>query len=593
MLNLRKRIKELQDTTSSAEAKSICKEVLENYINLPESQIGSTLVEKLKSIEDADKSVAKFIQVSEKIASVNELGVAKSIAKIKESQIFAYPAVSYTINKIENALINAQAPEYMAIDPMIESIKAFIWDSTIEGIYNELREKRSSLNEHITVAQSIYKLSGAKGSFIYESVVNKLKDHFANPTESSRSSILEDIKKFNFSTDIKSLAESLSKIQAKKTSGVQVISENSNCSVSSIYSPVLLENGAEYFFVRGNFYGKADGKIAKIVENNVNALPENFRQICRIISSPSVFIKEGKVSFYLKRNKVEILENNNKVEVLFNGSKVSSSELAKNMVSAGLFRLEEAQVAYDVQSIAESFSNIYDLDFAKLIESNVHKGSYVILMKDGNNIYINKVNESMRSNEFFSGLNATQARNLILEFIGFDIKESMSEYLEKDEAEMKELREAQISILSNIAVVEANLTKVTTTLQDSFMASNPELTSLKDMLESEIAKLKADHRELTNRIKAFEAKSTSDAGHDVGDEVKLTETGDAATITSIDSSRDMVTVVTSKGQTKTLPLSGITSEEANIQTSHSKNGDTGSESSSANENEEVDDKKKD
>ena len=45
MLNLRKRIKDLQEKTSSLEAQSACKEILENFINLPENQISSALVE--------------------------------------------------------------------------------------------------------------------------------------------------------------------------------------------------------------------------------------------------------------------------------------------------------------------------------------------------------------------------------------------------------------------------------------------------------------------------------------------------------------------------------------------------------------------
>jgi hypothetical protein len=602
MLNLRKRIKDLQEMTSSLEAKEVCKEVIENYINLPESQIASALTEKLKSIEDADKHVAKFIQVTERIDSVNNLGIANAIATIKESQIYTYPGLRYGLEKIENSLVHKQVkisesansikdvkvgetwsglnisnnnfilehnnisgkPEFMLIDMTLECLKTFVWDKVVEGVYNELKTRREDLRESIDLAKGIYTIKNGKGSFFFDAVLPKLEEHFINPTNSSRSSIIESLSKLNYYPEIKSLSESLAKIQQSSTGGVQIIAENSKCVVSPIYSPVLLENANEYFFAKGNFFSKSEGVITKMNEESVNNLPEKFREVCRIISSPNVFIKEGKVSFYLKRDKVEILENDNSVEVRFNGSKITSNDLAKNMVSAGMFRIEESRIAYDVQTLAESFESIFDVDFGKIIESNVYGGSYVILMKEGENIYLNKVNESQKTNEFFSDLNATQARNQILEFIGFDIKESMSEYLEKDEVELNTLRESQIEIVKSISIVEANLEKINTALQNELMASTPELTELKSTLENEVASLKATHRNIAEKIKAFENKTTSDVGFEIGEEVKLVETGDAATVSAIDSNTDSLVVITSNGRTVKVPVSKVSSVDSDL-----------------------------
>jgi hypothetical protein len=611
MLNLRTRIKNLQENTSSLEAKDVCKELLENFVNLPESQISTALVEKLKSIGDADKHVARFIQATEKIESVNNLGVARAIATIKESQIYTYPGLRYGLEKIENSLMYKQVrvvesdatskdfkvgdtwtglniknngfkvetsnvagqPEFMLIDATLECLKTFVWDSVVEGVYKELKERREDLRESIDVAISINNMKSNKGSFFFDAVLPKLEEHFLNPTDSSRTSIIEDLRRLNFYPVAKSLSESLSKIQRTNKGGVQIIAENGKCTVSSIYSPVLLENGGEYFFSRGNYFCKKNGNISKITEEEVKTLPEKYRELCRIISSPSVFVKEGKISFYLKRDKVEILENESKVEVRFNGNKVTSNELAKNMVSAGLFRLEESKIAYDVQALAESFENIFDIDFGKVVESNVYPGSYAIIMKDNDKIYLNKVNESQKSNEYFSGLNATQARNQVLEFIGFDIKESMSEYLEKDEVELKELRESQIEIMKSIAIVEANLTKVNSVMENEMLANTPEVKELKDTLENEIASLKATHRSIAEKIKAFENKTSSDVGFEVGEEVKLTESGDLATVSSINSSRNTLIVVTTNGKTVEVPAGKAVSVHTEIANANAKNAE--------------------
>ncbi len=617
MLNLRTRIKNLQENTSSLEAKEVCKELLENFVNLPESQISTALVEKLKTIGDADKHVNKFIQAAEKIEAINNLGVARAIATVKESQIYSYPGLRYGLDKIESSLLYKQVrvveneatskdfkagetwnglnvknngfrvetsnvsgqPEYMLIDATLECLKNFVWDSVVEKVYGELKTNREELSEGIDIAISINHMKSNKGSFFFDAIVPKLEEHFLNPTDSSRSVILEDLKKLNFYPSAKNLSESLSKIQRNNTKGVQILAENSKCTVSSIFSPVLLENGGEYFFTRGNYYCKKDGTINKINEEEAKSLPEKFINLCRIISSPSVFVKEGKISFYLKRDKVEILENESKVEVRFNGKPVTSNELAKNMVSAGLFRLEESKIAYDVQSLAESFGNIYDIDFGKVIESNMYPGSYAILMKDGDSIYLNKVNETMKSNEFFSGLNATQARNQILEFIGFDIKESMEEYLAKDEVHLKELREQQLEIVKSISIVEANLIKVNSAMENELMASTPEVQDLKTTLEKEIASLKSTHRSIAEKIKAFENKTSSDIGFEVGEEVKLTESGDIATVSSINSSRNTLIVVTANGRTVEVPAGKATSIHADIEKSNAKNAKVDEEES--------------
>lgn len=565
MLSLRKRIKELQEKTSSIEAKSICKEVLENYTNISDAQIVSAIVEKLKGVEDADKQVSKFIQIVEKMDSVSNLGVAKAIAQIKESQIYSYPALKYSLSKVESALINESAPEYMVIDSLLETLKTFTWDSVVESVFAELKEKRQTLDEDINLSIGMNTMKNGKGSFIFDTIMPKIEEHFINPTEASRTVLIEDLKKLSFYPSAKNLSESLAKTQKTTKKGVQLVAENNNCTVSPIYSPILFENDNEYFFVRGSFFSKNGNDVKQITESS--NLPEKFVNLCRIVSSPNVFVSEGKISFYAKRNKVEILEG----EVLFNGSKINSTDLAKHMVSAGLFRLEESNMAYDVQMVAESFDNIYNLDFGKLIESKVYPGSYAIILKNGDNISVSKVNESMKSNEFFSGMNATQARNLIMEFIGYDIKESLEEYLEQDEVKMKTLKESQIEIIKNISIVEANLEKVNTALNDAFMTSTPELADVKKMLESEISKLRSEHKEISSMIKAFEKRNVSDAGYEIGDEVKLKESGEIATVTTINSSRDTVSVVTGGGKTMELAITEIASLEADLATAEEDN----------------------
>ena len=107
-------------------------------------------------------------------------------------QIYSYPGLRYTLEKIENILSYKQVsvvendnasneentpgktwsglnmgkttsfrlqenrmggkPEYMLIDSLLESLKNFIWDQNIESIYTELKTKRTNLAESIDLA---------------------------------------------------------------------------------------------------------------------------------------------------------------------------------------------------------------------------------------------------------------------------------------------------------------------------------------------------------------------------------------------------------------------------------------------------------
>jgi hypothetical protein len=149
----------------------------------------------------------------------------------------------------------------------------------------------------------------------------------------------------------------------------------------------------------------------------------------------------------------------------------------------------------------------------------------------------------------------------------------MSEYLERDEAELKVLRESQIEIMKSISIVEANLNKVISVMENEMMANTPEVQELKGTLETEIASLKATHRNIAEKIKAFENKTSSDVGFEIGEEVKLTESGDLATISSINSSRNTLIVVTSNGKTVEVPSNKAISVHSEMAAASAKNAE--------------------
>jgi hypothetical protein len=542
--------------------------------SVPQEQLEDSLIEKLKGIKDADKHVAAFVKSATKSMKIKDLGISKAISKIRESQSYHYPALKYALDRFERAKINEGILDYLIVEEFIGTLKEFVWDKNVKESLDQVRESYESEKEAVLVSKSLHEFRNARGNFIFEKMCEMLEDHFDNPSEASRSALIEALVKFSYSPVAKNLAENLKRIQSSAVTpnGLNIISENNNCSVVPVFSTIFVENGKEYFTIKGDVYKKEGIVVEKVTPEEFQSLSENVRRSYEILNSTNFFVKEGKASFYLGKNKIEISEGENCTKVLFNGKSVPSSDIAKNLVSTGMIRLEEAKVASDIQFINDIFENFYEIDFAKVITSKIYEGSYVALMKVNENIYLNKVNSSMRSNEFFSNLNATQARNLILEFIGYDIKEAMVEFLEKDEAEILVVREQQSVILTNMTIVEGELHKIEAAKQDAFLASQPQIKSLEEMLSKELQGLKDQYTDLSVKLKKFEAKS-SDAGVEIGEDVKLTDTGETATVTAIDSNTKKVSVVTSDGKTSEHPISNITSVEKAQESAVKKNED--------------------
>jgi hypothetical protein len=564
MLNLNKRVSKLLEKTSSVECKQVCKDTLGMYQSVPENQLTDALVEKLKNINDSDNHVKNFVNTSEKLRKIGELGIAKGIAKLKQTEGFHYPTLRYTLEKFERALISQQTAEFVLAEDFCNSLKNFTWDTNVVSVLEEVQKNVDGLREEILAAKSIGEFSRNSGNFMFEKIVDLLEQHFENPTESSRSILIENLTKFSFNATAKRLLEQLRKIQST-TGKVQMVSENANCEIIGVYSPILNEKGSDYFYVRGAFFKKTGDEISRMAKEETNNLSESFKKLCSIFDQPYFSVKENRAVFYLGRNKVEILENESDSQILFNGKNIAKKEIARNLISTGLLRLEEANAANEIQSFADNFGTVFNLDFATVIASKANENCFVNLMKSGDKIYIHKVNPLMGTDEFYNSLNGVQARNIVLEYLGYDITESLEEFIAKDEKLIREMKDTMRSTLEKINIVEGELGKVNSAIaKDAYLASNSEMVSLKSMLESENDILRKEYAKISEKVKMLENK-TSESSFEAGDDVKIISTGETAKVSSVNSSTNRVTITTGEGKTKTVPVTDITSIEGEIE----------------------------
>lgn len=501
MLNFRKRVTSLLENTSSLEAKNVCKELLEAFHNIPEYELSEAIVNKLKTISDSDKHVNKFIKVSEKLNIVSNLSVNESISKLKTCPIAGYTSFGYNLSRIENQVVSQNLPAYVTIDALVEAISSFTWEPAVKEIYENLVALRESNKEDILTMKGLYTLGLAKGNFLYNDAIAKLENHFFSPSEASRSSILESLNKFSYNPGVKELLEGIRKISAS-TGKTELISENKNVNIVPAYSFVHKMNETEeFFFVKGKVYKKTNESVSLATNEEFEALPSDFKNVFGIFNSPNIVISESKITVFAKRTKIELFESEGIITALVNGKSIPCSDVARSLVSTGILRIDESKYANEIQILANNFDKIFELDFVKVLESKIYEGLHSVIFNVANNLSVAKFNPAMKTDELIACNTINEARTELLNFLGYDIKESFSEFLDEEEKTLNLLKENQNVIISKIESLERELSKISESLKDPYIAGNEKVLELKAVLESELSNLKTEYSSIVESIK--------------------------------------------------------------------------------------------
>jgi hypothetical protein len=85
----------------------------------------------------------------------------------------------------------------------------------------------------------------------------------------------------------------------------------------------------------------------------------------------------------------------------------------------------ESSIVDDVLTIYENYDNIVELDFAKSIISNIYEGVSINLIKWEGQIYLQRVNESMRERSLYKAT-GTQAVKAVKDYLRYDISEGLT-----------------------------------------------------------------------------------------------------------------------------------------------------------------------
>ena len=520
MSNLKKRVEILHGATQRPEVREACTAAIgkiEGSISsvMPHSQISileETIVSSLiESISNVDENITTdFVNVETRIMGMNNLGVRKAINAVMEDELSKHPTVRYIV---ENLRRLQEVPEWIGAETAIEALTQFEWSPIVKENLIALKENVAKYAEDIKIYKAVAEARSSRSSYLMAGVEKHIDSYLNRRTATNRAALMETLNKFVFDPAIKNLYNVIS----ESAKGFQLKADSNDAYFKNVFSPVYVNEGVEHFTVFGKAFAKTGDDVRVLTEAEMEYLPENFMFIANYLFQSNVEIKENKITIYSRDKKVEIIDENGPT-VTVNGKAVTNADFEKVYLNSGIFRLEEREILSAVYKIVENWDTIFELDFVKSIFSKSNGNRRVDVFRSGDKIHMNKIDTMMNENIFIADCNGIQSRDMVLEFLNYDLGNSFTDLLSRDEVKVNELETKRKEYLDAIAYLETRKATIDG-VEDSTVRESEEVKEIYEAINEEITRLKESYATVTNELKTFTTVSEG-VGVNVNDEIE-------------------------------------------------------------------------
>ena len=371
----------------------------------------------------------------------------------------------------------------------------------------------------------------------------------------SSDTLVHGLKSFGFNPLVRNLVSFLSLYENDNSSKFHLGFDNNVCNIDNLYSPITVNESETLFYSSGKFL-KIDHESGVLQECNMDEVPEELADKAQIVSDRDVKIDNNKISLNIGNNKVEIIFTNESKEIYFDGKRINESDLpvavsvsTNNLLESSNHKINKAVF------IAKNAEDIVDIDFGKKIKSKVYENVEVNIFKTESGIYVQTVNPAMRLNKIYEA-NATQAITIVKDFIKYDISESLTEFLEGEQAFLSVMKNDKNEIIKNVEVLESQLRKLDIAKKENpLLAKSDELMALEEGIHDEISSLQDRWNQINLEISRFESKAkevpsvNEDLGYPIDTEVRIKRNGNKGRVIGVDGSSKTYTILFKEGKT--------------------------------------------
>jgi hypothetical protein len=481
-------------------------------------------------------------------------GLLNTVSALKNSSLYDLPAGKIMLEKFEGLLVSKNIPEAFLIEGFIQELQSFSWEDSASTVLENIIHIFENRRREIEVIKTYESIKNTPGRDLFSDATSTMQNWLISEKRST-DSLLHGLKRFGFNPMVRSLVSFLSVYENKVSNKFYVGADNSVCEVSNIYSPLLVTESGVIFFSSGKYF-KIDESTQSISECQMEEVPTDFQAKAVMVDDRDINIDNNKITLNIGKNKVEIVFENKDKSIYYDGKKISESDLplAVSVSTGNLLEGANSRINRAV-FVAATSDEIVDIDFGKKIKSKVYEGVEANIFKSGDKIYVQTVNPAMKLNKIYEA-NATQAVNIIKEFIKFDISESLTEFLNGEEAFLSVMKNDKKQIVHNIEILEGELRKIDNAKQQyPLIAESPELLQIQEGIETEITSLKNKWNQVNIEIERFEKKANDissvneDMGYPIDTEVRVKRNGVKGKVIGVDGSSKTYTILFKEGRT--------------------------------------------
>ncbi|HRW20833.1 MAG TPA: hypothetical protein P5509_02560 [Bacteroidales bacterium] len=499
MLKLKDRITILKSRTTSQDAVELANAALKacKSNGFMDSVVAENLVKDLEGIDDAE--VKNFIAREQRFVDISNLGVKEAYQNAINGVLMHYPTIKPMLESMKHQVNTL--PEYVSAPHFINALQQYSWNPELKIDLDKISETVDKYKEDIALANFMYEFKNSNGSYLSKMFEAELDKYFIDRTDTNRKKVLEKINPYLFDANIKQLHD----ILIVSEGGFQ-INANGEVIIEKIYSPVLINENEDIFFASNRFLRKSGNTITALSEEEIKALPKNFVDVSLFLSHPNVSVYESKIAIITEsgNKKVEIITEGEKPVLKLNGKEMSYQMFTKYFMNEGVFRKSDNNVLYQISVLFENVDNIYEIDYGKKLISKSNRGQWVDVYKTDGKIFVTKVDESQKKNEFISNVNAHQTKQLVLEHLRFDITESLRDLMPQEKEKLENLTKQKGELLEAIKLLTDKKITVLEQIKISpVLRANKEVKDLLEAIDVEVEKLKEQEHAVRNMIKSL------------------------------------------------------------------------------------------
>jgi hypothetical protein len=441
---------------------------------LTESLATIDKIEKMMANEVVERIKSQIERISSETNENLESAVENITAKVKSEVLAESESLNSTVgSKIRNEELNLIS----YLSNSLQQLKDF---SPVSGLFSHVKE---SVERNTFSLKLNYYLNSVPPSAIYNKAVNEMKGEF-NKGENYLRENFTEFEKWNWVPGISQMVKEFSDY-------TKSLRSNGSGKLVKVYSPIQ-ENADKSitFFINGKFYAINEGKIEAVNENQYPTT-----RTLAVLEGLSLMKDMGNTFSYFKGNKSFDI-NKETGSITINGKAVTESEAPKiiNILRENaVISLNDSSVVDKLAILIESIDSIKELDFVHSINSIVHKGVTVNMIRINENVYINRINSAMNVNEMVEVSNPKIAQELVNEFVNFDISHLVYDLLEKNEQEILELNKKFEEINTNLKFLQEKKSDI-----ERVMYLKPDAVELKEAIEFVSSEITSQEKNLSD-----------------------------------------------------------------------------------------------